>query len=198
MSHFNQSANQWDRPEKIETSLAIVSAMKSKINLNDRPRVMDFGCGTGLLAFQFANDAKEIVGIDTSSGMLDVFNQKALKHKHISSINLDLESNDLNEKFDLIISSTAFHHLNDPCAMMGKFKNMLNEGGQIALVDFDKEDGTFHSDNTAMGVKHFGFSKDVLLKWAKTHQLNFQSHDIIHSIHKNDRDYGMFCLVLSK
>jgi hypothetical protein len=39
---------------------------------------------------------------------------------------------------------------------------MLNSSGSIAIADLDKEDGTFHKDDTS--VFHFGFDRDELLK----------------------------------
>ena len=39
--------------------------------------ILDFGCGTGLLSFSFAAEARELIGIDTSEKMLEVFQEKA-------------------------------------------------------------------------------------------------------------------------
>lgn len=90
----------------------------------------------------------------------------------------------------------AFHHLNDPGAMIKKMKSLLKPQGRLAIVDLDKEDGTFHPDNRGMGVKHFGFSKDEIAKWAQAANLKLD-HQIINRVEKNDKDYGQFLAVLS-
>ena len=109
-------------------------------------------------------------------------------------MNINLEEENISEKFDLIVSSMAFHHLNYPGKVLNKLKNNLNSGGKIIVVDLDKEDGTFHPDNEGMGVKHFGFSKETLENWANKSELNLD-HYIINSIDKNERKYQQFCAV---
>jgi len=39
-------------------------------------KVLDFGCGTGLLSFFLQPYVGEITGIDTSKGMIEVFDKK--------------------------------------------------------------------------------------------------------------------------
>jgi Predicted methyltransferase (contains TPR repeat) len=44
-------------------------------------KVLDFGCGTGLLSFFLQPYVGEITGIDTSKGMIEVFDKKLKKIK---------------------------------------------------------------------------------------------------------------------
>jgi len=39
--------------------------------------ILDFGCGTGLLAYNFDGMVQKIVGIDTSKKMVETFNEKS-------------------------------------------------------------------------------------------------------------------------
>ena len=174
MSHFNEQAAEWDSPNKIKMMGLLAKKTAATLNLSQPVDIMDFGCGTGLFGLEFADYAKTLVGIDTSTGMLEIFNKKIHGESHIKSLCIDLEKEELSEKFDLIVSSMAFHHLTHPEKMILKLKKMLNHGGRIAIVDLDKEDGTFHPDPKAMGVKHFGFSKEELYGWADKAQMNIQ------------------------
>ena len=153
MTHFNDQAAQWDSDDKIKMMMGLAEKTKEILNLSAPLEIMDFGCGTGLFGLEFADYASGLLGVDTSAGMLEVFNQKTNGVEKISSMLIDLEHEDLPKKFDLIVSSMAFHHLAAPDQMLMKMKQMLNPGGRMAIVDLDEEDGTFHPDNRAMGVK---------------------------------------------
>lgn len=196
MSHFNEVANDWDNLEKVKLMQKLAESARPYLKFDKKIDIMDFGCGTGLFGFEFYNIANTLTGIDTSSGMLAVFDKKAKDLANVKSLNIDLEANTINEKYDLIISSMAFHHLNNPARVLAKLIVNLKPGGKIAIVDLDKEDGTFHPDNEGMGVKHFGFSKDELQAWANEMELNFEHH-LISSVHKNDRDYHQFLAIFS-
>ncbi len=199
MSHFNNAANTWDSPDKIKSMSILAQDMIERIGLklNEELDILDFGCGTGLLGLEFIQYAKTITGVDTSEGMLDVFNKKVIDHDHINSLRIDLELTELNKTFDLVVSAMAFHHLTSPDKVLLKLSKMLNEGGRIAIVDLETEDGSFHPRPMEMGVKHFGFSKQELESWAKEAGLKVDVSRIA-TKQKNDRDYHQFLAVFTK
>ena len=122
MSHFNELSKEWDNPEKIIQNT--MYAEKINQHLSFRPvNILEVGCGTGLLGQQFVHDDSSLLGIDTSEGMLQVFNQKFKDNGKVQSKLLDLETNSIAEKFDLILSSMAFHHLKNPDQMIKKLRN---------------------------------------------------------------------------
>lgn len=194
MSHFNEVANEWDSEGKVKLMQALASNTKKVLNLKGQFDIMDFGAGTGLFGLEFKDNIKSLLGVDVSEGMLKVFDEKTANYENIQSKNIDLEKETLDDKFDLIVSSMAFHHLVNPKDVLKKLKKNLNTNGKIAIVDLDKEDGTFHPDNEGMGVKHFGFSKEELESWAKEAGLGLE-HTIINTIEKNDKTYQQFLAV---
>jgi ubiquinone/menaquinone biosynthesis C-methylase UbiE len=195
MSHFNQVANSWDTPEKTiqnqKYAKKITSLMPSP---NNSPlKILEVGCGTGLLGSQFVFGNNQLIGLDTSAGMLEVFNKKFLGNKNIHSQLLNLEEENLNEgNFDLIISAMAFHHLKNPQSILHKLKKMLSPKGVIAVIDLDFEDGSFHPDPKNMGVHHFGFSEETTQKWSKLGGFSKSSREIVNTIEKNDKSYPIF------
>ena len=191
MSHFDHAANEWDSPEKIKLMKSLATAVKEKLNLNSQKKIIDFGCGTGLFSLEFYDQAKSIVGIDTSKEMLKVFKKKEPSGEKITTKFINLENDDTQLKADLILSSMAFHHLNKPSKVLAKLKKMLSPGGEIIIVDLEKEDGSFHPDNEGMGVKHFGFSKDELVSWAHENDMSLEIHRI-NSVEKNDKIFHQF------
>ncbi|MAX66938.1 MAG: class I SAM-dependent methyltransferase [Bacteriovoracaceae bacterium] len=194
MNHFNQVANDWDTPEKTQMMKELAKKTQKRLKLSQKIDIMDFGTGTGLFGLEFHPYLHTLTGIDTSQEMLNVFNKKTEAFSHIQSHQINLEDQSLASKFDLIISSMAFHHLQDPKKVLMKLKENLKQNGRIAIVDLDQEDGSFHPDNKAMGVKHFGFSKQELQYWAKQAKLNLD-YQIINTLHKNETEYHQFLAI---
>lgn len=197
MSHFDHVANEWDKPQKSIMMAQLAKKTLAHVSLGKDLAILDFGCGTGLFGLEFEGYAKSLTGVDTSAGMLEVFNQKTKDYPHINSIQIDLEKEILEEKFDLVVSSMTFHHLENPQAMIQKLKSMLTEQGKILVIDLEKEDGTFHPNNKEMGVKHHGFSKEEILNWAESNGLKVEINSI-NDIEKNDRRYSQFLACFSK
>jgi ubiquinone/menaquinone biosynthesis C-methylase UbiE len=199
-SHFDTAAKTWDNEETIKRNEAFAQAIKKHLT-NHVAKVMDFGCGTGLLTSHFLNVADELIGIETSSGMLEQFSERFKDISRVKSIAINLETESLPSDvgtFDLIVTAMAFHHLKDPKAVLSLFKNHLKPNGMVFVIDLDEEDGTFHPDNQGMGVHHFGFSKNTMESWSQ--ELGYHSfrHEIVYEMFKNDRSYGIgmgvFCL----
>jgi len=196
MSHFNSVANDWDSEDKIKQIKIHANAIKKNLGEIKDQRILDFGAGTGLLGFEFIDNAKSLLGIDTSQGMLDVMALKAKDISKVSTLNINLENESLDNEFDLIISSMAFHHLNKPGIVLQKLANALTKNGKIVIIDLDEEDGTFHPDNKKMGVKHFGFNQSQIKSWIKDENLNVEI-SIINKIEKNQKTYGQFMAIFS-
>lgn len=200
MTHFNEVANSWDTKEKIDQNKMYADEIKQALKKASFTNVLEFGCGTGLLGSHFIEEENQFLGIDTSSGMLEVFNSKFTDFPNVKSLNLNLEENNLDphySKFDLIITSMAFHHLRNPTNMLLKFKEMLLPGGAICIIDLDLEDGTFHPDPKKMGVHHFGFSEKTTMDWSII--LNFKNHsrEIINTIKKESGNFSIFLGIYS-
>jgi ubiquinone/menaquinone biosynthesis C-methylase UbiE len=192
MNHFNQIANNWDTSDKIEMYALYAQKINIFLTNKDSIKILEVGCGTGLLGSHFINNNNQLIGVDTSSGMLEVFNKKFSNNDNIKSYLLNLEKEDLKENaFDLIISSMAFHHLKNPKAMIAKLKNMLSSDGQIIIIDLDSEDGSFHPDPKNMGVEHFGFSKIETDSWGKN------KREIINVMKKDKKEYPIFMAVFN-
>jgi predicted TPR repeat methyltransferase len=195
LSHFNDKAKEWDDEAKVTMMKALAAKTLHVLSLNRKIDILDFGCGTGLFGLELADHARRLVGIDISEGMLVVFDKKTRGHAGIESRLIDLEKDSCDDRFDLIVTSMAFHHLNDPKAMVQKFRSMLNPGGRLAVVDLDQEDGSFHPDPAGMGVRHYGFRQDEIADWARAAGLQLD-YRIINTIRKNDRDYPQFLAVM--
>jgi SAM-dependent methyltransferase len=101
----------------------------------------------------------------------------------------------LPERYDAVVSCMAMHHVPDTAALLRAFADALKPGGRIALVDLYAEDGSFHGDNVAKGVQHFGFAPDALRALAEQAGLTQIGFDEIALIHRdNGRSYPLFLM----
>lgn len=98
-------------------------------NLKDKT-ILDLGCGFGEHCKGFVESgAKKVIGIDISEKMLEIAKQENADSK-ITYINMPMENIfELTEKFDIIISSLAFHYVEDFAGVVKNVFNLLNENG---------------------------------------------------------------------
>jgi 2-polyprenyl-3-methyl-5-hydroxy-6-metoxy-1,4-benzoquinol methylase len=162
--HFNQAAGTWDeKPQRVAMAGAVAEEIVNQVTLSKTMTAMEFGCGTGLISMALAPMIKQVLAVDMSENMLTVFNEKIKQNNidNISTRQLDLSKDELpEERFDLIYSGMALHHVKDVDALLGMFLQLLNPGGMVALADLDIEDGGFHGD--IPDVFHLGFDRQTL------------------------------------
>ena len=200
MNRFDMAALTWDeKPARVNIAKNVAEKIKELVPLNQNTKVLDFGCGTGLLSFFLQPYVGEITGIDTSKGMIEVFDKKIKENQieNMKCFNLDIYTDKLPEKYDLIVSSMVFHHIKDISQILKILYNYLNEGGYIAIADLVKEDGSFHDDNE--GVEHFGFEIQEMenkLKEAGFKEIKTEIAYIVKKQKENtEREYPIFLVV---
>lgn len=94
--------------------------------------VLDLGCGYGHNCIDFVNrGAEKVVGIDISEKMLSVAREES-SHGKIKYRNMSMtDISKLNEKFDFVYSSLAFHYVKNFDAFAKDIFSILNDGGQL-------------------------------------------------------------------
>ncbi len=101
----------------------------------DEPRILEIGVGTGNLASKFLDEGYDIVGIDQSREMLCVAKEKYPKLKVRLGEFLKIPYGD--KCFDIIVSTYAFHHLNEieKSIAIEEMIRVLKSDGEIIIGD---------------------------------------------------------------
>lgn len=106
-------------------------------NLREGDRVLDVGCGTGIVARRAAarvGEAGSVVGLDVNEGMLEVARAAADVEPPIEWRRGD--ATDLpfpDESFDAVLSQQALQFVEDPAAALREIHRVLAPDGRIAV-----------------------------------------------------------------
>lgn len=105
-------------------------AMKDMLPDLNGNSVLDLGCGCGHNCVEFINSgATRVIGVDISEKMLAVAKEES-KNEKIEYINMSItDISALDEKFDLVYSSLAFHYIEDFEKLCKDIYGLLNENG---------------------------------------------------------------------
>ena len=202
MNRFDESAKTWDtKPSSLNIAKACVNNIKEEINLKNDAKILDYGCGTGLVAFSLSTETNEVIGMDNSNGMVEEFNKKAneLNYSNIKAIKHDINDENLEEnKFNLIITSMSLHHIKNANIFIEKAYEALKKDSFLCINDLDKEDGTFHKKHNNDGVFHFGFDKNELINIVKDVGFKITDYKIVHTEKREDREFPIFNLIAQK
>ena len=191
-THFDTAARDWDqRPMSLQLA-AVPERLLAQLPLQASDHVLDFGAGTGLLSTPIAPKVAQVTALDMSAAMLQVLNEKGLAN--ITTLQQDIFAG-LPGRYHAVVSCMALHHVADTAALLRAFADALHPGGRIALVDLYQEDGSFHGDNDAKGVQHFGFAPEALQALAEQGGLTGVTfNEILRLQHRNGRAYPLFLM----
>ena len=105
-------------------------------------KILDVGCGTGLLAIEFAKNLSgvEIIGLDLSDVALEVDRENIRKSEVIERISFkkgDAEDIPFEDNtFNLVISSNTLHLIMNPIKMFNEIHRVLKPKGKFFISDF--------------------------------------------------------------
>ena len=191
-THFDTAARDWDqRPMSLQLA-AVPERLLAQLPLQASDDVLDFGAGTGLLSVPIAPKVAQVTALDMSAAMLQVLDEKGFAN--ITPLQQDIFAG-LPGHYHAVVSCMALHHVADTAALLRAFAAALHSGGRIALVDLYQEDGSFHGDNQAKGVQHFGFAPKALQALAEQAGLmDIAFSEILRLQHSNGRGYPLFLI----
>jgi len=115
----------WERAAERADLLALLPKL-------DGLRAVDLGCGAGQLAYYLAtNGAAEVVGVDISERMLALARTQ-WAHPSVTYLREAIENMAFPPaRFDLVVSSLAFHYVEDYTDLIARIARWLAPGGVL-------------------------------------------------------------------
>ncbi|MBN1833460.1 MAG: metalloregulator ArsR/SmtB family transcription factor [Deltaproteobacteria bacterium] len=125
--------------------------------------VVDLGCGTGELVEKLQYIAGRVIGVDSSSKMIELARKRVYPDREKVDLRLgELEHLPLkNEEADCAVVSMVLHHVATPDRFVSEVSRVIKNNGALVIADFDK-----HHDESlrqTYGDRWLGFSKDEIL-----------------------------------
>ena len=142
---FNKLASDWDRRSK--SDLSNIKDILSHIKISENDKILDLGCGTGIITSLLASyTTKKVIGIDISNNMIKIAKSKNIDKKVVFKCR-DFYKLFLN-KYNLIVCFDAYPHFVNQKGFVLKAHKLLTKNGTLAII-FDNDTTTtngFHKN----------------------------------------------------
>ena len=187
---FEQMAKRYDTEERIELAKVVVKEVRPELRNSKSKSLIDYGSGTGLVSLELSDLVDSVLLVDSSEQMLEVAKAK-IAHKGITNAKVlysDFTQETTELKADIVLMSLVLLHIPDTKKILQELFNILNDGGKLIIIDFDKNDKISHPK------VHNGFSHEELKK--RLSEVGFKSIEIKTFYHGNrifmNQDASMF------
>lgn len=115
------------------------------VRCTDAKRILDAGFGTGILTRKLYEDGYEIYGMDMAEHLVEAGRENMPHAKLVTAdYSMGMPLHFIDQEFDLILSTYAFHHLDhyEKVRLLMDMMRQLKTGGKIIIGDlaFETED----------------------------------------------------------
>lgn len=169
-SIWESMASRYDTEDRKTIAKIIAKEVRSKLQDTKEKTALDYGCGTGLIGFELIDLFQSLLFADPSAQMIEQVNRKISSEQvqNVSAICCDfLQEVPTTIKADYIIMSQVLLHIQDSRSILTKLYEVLNEGGHLMIIDFDK------NERVVSDKVHNGFEPHKLIDLLK--QIGFTS-----------------------
>jgi ubiquinone/menaquinone biosynthesis C-methylase UbiE len=140
---FEMIANIYDTSERIQIAKVSSDAIREYLVDTKSKKAIDFGCGTGLVGMSLLNDFNSMLFLDTSQNMINQIKQKIsdLNIQNVDTLCFDFEKEGQSDLHaDYIFMAQVLLHINDVELVLSRLYDVLNVGGHLLIVDFNKNE----------------------------------------------------------
>ncbi|MBI5323894.1 MAG: class I SAM-dependent methyltransferase [Ignavibacteriae bacterium] len=131
---WNRIAKNFDKYERKAQPTYRNIIEKTRNYLTDSDKVLDFGCGTGLISIEIAGNVQMVHGVDISSKMIEISNMKAIERKihNIENVcSTIFDERYKSSSFDVIFAFYILHLLEEPQKVLKRIYELLKPDGMI-------------------------------------------------------------------
>jgi ubiquinone/menaquinone biosynthesis C-methylase UbiE len=164
---FQEWANEYDTTlGKLKRHHKLLDLVVKVSGIQRNDRILDIGCGTGLLSLKFLTKKDcTITAIDSSPQMLKVFQEKIEKFhlaEKIHCIQESAENMDFKpDQFDIIAATVSLHHVKVKEPVIKNVYNSLKDGGRFVIGEIDM-DTTGRLDDPKRLLRILNYLKEEL------------------------------------
>jgi len=140
--------------------------------------VLDLGCGTGLSGLEISSHAKQLVGVDLSTKMLEKAQARNIYHRLEHSDLLPMMRNETASSYDIIFAADVLIYLGRLDDIVSESSRLLRAGGffMFSVEAMETQDGNSTNDDKAQDFRltHSGryeHSANYLKRLAVAHGL---------------------------
>lgn len=138
MRRYDQSARVYDSQYLDEQEAKIKTVMQN-LRVHRGIRILDAGCGTGLLFKDVVDKADFAVGIDLSRGLIKEAKKKTQHYRNVALVLADADNLPLTaEGFDAIFAITLVQNMPSPRATLTELKRVAKQTASIVITGLRK------------------------------------------------------------
>ncbi|RIW32486.1 methyltransferase domain-containing protein [Bacillus salacetis] len=155
---FEQMAKRYDTVERIELAKVVVKEVRDELRNSRSKSLIDYGSGTGLVGLELTDLVNSVLLVDSSEQMIETAKAKIAKNgiANADALYADFTQSTPDLQADIVLMSLVLLHIPDTKKILKEMFNILNDGGKLIIVDFDKNDQISHPK------VHNGFSHSEL------------------------------------
>jgi len=138
MRRYDTTARSYDELYGEEQEAKYLKALEH-LELAADSRVLDVGCGTGLLFSHIAGAAQTVVGMDISRELLLRAKEQAAKSRNIHLVKADADHLPFkNGFFSVVFAFTVLQNMPKPKETLDELKRVSKSGGNIVVTGLKK------------------------------------------------------------
>src|SRR4029453_18813505 len=155
VAKFSKLSDEWGDPQGNAPPLQKISPLRlpyirdaacRKFDRNARSlsclsglRILDIGCGAGLLCEPFTRLGAQVIGVDPSASNIAAARLHADKgHLSIDYRCTTVEAIDVRERFDIVLAMEVIEHVTDVGAFLSRCAAMVKPGGLMVVSTLNR------------------------------------------------------------
>ncbi len=134
ISHIYKNPSKYSKSNALQYNFAM--KILSKISFKNKSRVLDIGCGDGVITHEIAKITHEgcVIGTDISKQMVGFASNRYIDQLNLRFIAMDASKNIFREQFDIVTSFNCLHWVKNQQDVLCGVARSAAYDAQIALL----------------------------------------------------------------